>query len=696
MKVLYLIIMAFLHLVTNVGSLGQENSEVRRNLYNTLKLTKQYFGRYPDSLSLQECSNFDTKLAPVFGLPIGMNDDAEIIQNGINIRRGVCTYSYDLNNTVAVPNLFSDVELTTTIHTIIADKSCLTLNKNRGSKVMDIGIINAYRNQTVVSSEKLKKAIIATINMLNGKYGVRKLCVVGDFNDEKFSLPAIYKLSEIKHPEMAHKADNKSGKKFIDKVFSNVENIRISEVFESCENKLQNEQRDIGHKVMCIEFGKVQPEVTRSKFINRIYKEKCSSFKGSSPFDYQDLLDAGPEAIDVASEYLVEIISGFVSESTIKSKSGRRKNNKKALDMIENDESAKSTCPRKAADFYKFVAEFKNGVEKDDPIVPKLTEFHEKLTKKLHDLNVGDPVKIKETVRKIWMDEPKTTISFPTKKLAKKIILSTSNSGARDFLGLSLAQTKTLFRRSKTGFDMYYNICKAISMSGYIPNSWLTDSISFLFKKKGLRSDPGNWRPITIAPSLGKHNEKLIGYQLKKVRDKNDENHAYCELKSCVTAILNVSEHFKKLRIRKEQLKRINKQLVVVFSAEDISSAFESIDHGALDEFCKLVFDEEGSEVKIRLLIKNYLTRTSFVVDRETKEKIQVIKRYDDRTSPQGSILSPAFWRIFDKIFSQIYKDDLDNLVIQNEFLDSFHHVAYSDDHVTIFSFVFPAKNAVL
>jgi len=401
------------------------------------------------------------------------------------------------------------------------------------------------------------------------------------------------------------------------------------------------------------------------------------------------LLDAGPEAIDVASEYLVEIISGFVGESTIKSMSGRKKNNKKALDMIENEESAKSKCPRKATDFYKFVAEFKNGVEKDDPIVPKLLEFHQKLTTKLHDLNVGDPVKIKETVRKIWMDEPKTKILFPTKKVAKKIILSTSNSGARDFLGLSLAQTKTFFRRSTTGFDMYYNICKAISLSGYIPHSWLTDSISFLFKKKGKRSDPSNWRPITIAPSLGKHNEKLIGFQLKKVRDKNSDNHAYCELKSCVTAIMNVSEHFKKLRIRQQQLKRVGKQLVVVFSAEDISSAFESIDHGALDEFCKMVFDEDGSEVKIRLLIKNYLTRTSFVVDRETKEKLQVIKRYDDRTSPQGSILSPAFWRIFDKIFSQIYKDDLDYLVIQNDFLEEFHHVAYSDDHVTIFSFVF-------
>ena len=242
---------------------------------------------------------------------------------------------------------------------------------------------------------------------------------------------------------------------------------------------------------------------------------------------------------------------------------------------------------------------------------------------------------------------------------------------------MSLKQTKTFFQRSKLGFEIYYNLVKATALTGHIPYSWRIDSISFLFKKKGLRSDASNWRPITIAPSLGKHNEKVILWNLRKVYDGNDANHAYLSPRSCITAILSVSEHFKKLRKREKELELVGKRLVVVFSAEDISSAFESIDHGALDTFCEQVFNDKDSEVKIRKLIKNYLTRKSFVVDRDTKEKLEVIKRYDDRTSPQGSILSPAFWRIYDKIFSKLYEDKLDNLVLENEFLDETFHVSY-------------------
>ena len=681
--------MGYIHLSTNVGALGDVNSTVRRNIYNILKLTKLYFGHYPDSFSIQESGfRFDVRLSPVFGEAMVFNEDAQIIRNGENIRRGVMTFSYDEKNTVAVPNIFEDVELVITIHSIQADKSSLTLNRNKGGKIVDVAIINCYRNQTVVSSEKMLNAIIAAMDILNGRYGVRKYCVCGDFNDEKFYVPG---LKEVKNSEMAHKFDKKSAPKFIDKVFSNIENIQIGAVFESCENKEQNEERSIGHKTIAIIFGDVKPAVQTGKFINRIFEKQCDDFKGISPFNSHDLIEGGPEAIELASDYLVKTITGFAENSFIKSSTGRRRNNRKALEIIDNQQNSKSNCPKKAQDFYKFCSEFKNGIQKDDPIKPTLEQFHLKLTKKLNDLNVADSVIITDTVKKIWGDRYNSSIivNFPSKKEFRKIILSTSNSGARDYLGLSLKQTKTFFQRSKLGFDIYYNLVKAISMTGHIPDSWCTDSISFLYKKKGLRSDASNWRPITIAPSLGKHNEKLVLWSLRSVYDGNDANHAYLSPRSCITAILSVSEHFKKLRQREKELKKIGKRLVVVFSAEDISSAFESIDHGALDTFCQQVFNEKDSEIKIRKLIKNYLTRTSFVVDRETKKMIQVIKRYDDRTSPQGSILSPAFWRIYDKIFSSLYENGLDNLVLENEFLDECFHAAYSDDHVTVLSFVF-------
>ena len=102
----------------------------------------------------------------------------------------------------------------------------------------------------------MKTAIEKTIRECNGKYGCRKIVVSGDFNLEQFS---IIGLSEIKHPDAYHRFEKNSGKKFIDKVYSNIQNIRIGAVFQSAENKVQNEMQDIGHKVLAICIGEVKP-----------------------------------------------------------------------------------------------------------------------------------------------------------------------------------------------------------------------------------------------------------------------------------------------------------------------------------------------------------------------------------------------------------------------------------------------------
>ena len=62
-----------------------------------------------------------------------------------------------------------------------------------------------------------------------------------------------------------------------------------------------------------------------------------------------------------------------------------------------------------------------------------------------------------------------------------------------------------------------------------------------------------------------------------------------------------------------------------------------------------------------------------------------------DQTSPQGSILSPTFWRIFDKIFSQIYINSLQrDLRAKFPCIAEIFHIAYADDHVTIITILLP------
>ena len=70
--------------------------------------------------------------------------------------------------------------------------------------------------------------------------------------------------------------------------------------------------------------------------------------------------------------------------------------------------------------------------------------------------------------------------------------------------------------------------------------------------------------------------------------DLNFDNHAYIEDRSCLTAVLSLTEYLKKIREDGKTLKKDGYQLIPIIMAEDISSAFESIDH----DFISAMIDE--------------------------------------------------------------------------------------------------------
>ena len=109
-----------------------------------------------------------------------------------------------------------------------------------------------------------------------------------------------------------------------------------------------------------------------------------------------------------------------------------------------------------------------------------------------------------------------------------------------------------------------------------------------------------------------------------------------------MSAILKVTEFLKSIRVLNTKLKREKADyfLLPVVLAEDISSAFESICHTTIERILDRVYDS-GAEVKMKGLILSYLKRQSQVTD-GGGNRIGVKKRYENRTSPQGSILSPA------------------------------------------------------
>jgi len=63
---------------------------------------------------------------------------------------------------------------------------------------------------------------------------------------------------------------------------------------------------------------------------------------------------------------------------------------------------------------------------------------------------------------------------------------------------------------------------------------------------------------------------------------------------------------------------------------------------------------------------------------------IPIVKPTQNRSAPQGSILSPLLWRLFDAIFTKIFVDALQTLKVQMPELKEYTHLSYSDDHLYV------------
>lgn len=266
----------------------------------------------------------------------------------------------------------------------------------------------------------------------------------------------------------------------------------------------------------------------------------------------------------------------------------------------------------------------------------------------------------------------------------KKAVLSTSNSGAKDVLKLSLKETK-LFLSSNVFLRQYRDICLRSLTVGYFPACWRRDQIHFIYKNKGERSDAANWRPITIAPSLGKHLERLFTIMISPMNDLNYSNHAYISRRSCLTAIVKAQQKLVQAKMT-AKIKYRRGKCISILSFDDISGAFESIDH----ELVCYAIDKMMSKEKLARLsdfLRSYLKRNSVVIDEITGTTCAVVKKFLNKTAPQGSLLSPTLWRIYDKIFSELYMENIELYKDANDDIAAISHIAYADDHITLVTF---------
>ena len=205
------------------------------------------------------------------------------------------------------------------------------------------------------------------------------------------------------------------------------------------------------------------------------------------------------------------------------------------------------------------------------------------------------------------------------------------------------------------GVELSKPLCYLFNLSieiGIVPNDWRKAEVTSIFKK-GCRSDPGNYRPVSLTCITCKVLESIIRDSIVSYFNENnlfsEFQYGFRSRRSCASQLLVVLEQFSKW---------LDDGLSFDVIYLDFSKAFDSVPHERLLQ--KLL--SYGVIGNVHNWIRSFLS-----------ERTQVVKVGKERSSeqavlsgiPQGSILGPILFLIFindlpDGIQStcQIFADD--------------------------------------
>ena len=226
---------------------------------------------------------------------------------------------------------------------------------------------------------------------------------------------------------------------------------------------------------------------------------------------------------------------------------------------------------------------------------------------------------------------------------------------------------KTLSLEISLPLTIIYN--KSLE-EGTLPKDWKVAEVTGIFKK-GSKSDPGNYRPVSLTSIICKVLESFVKNSIQEYMETNkfftDCQHGFRGKRSCVTQLLEAMNDFTNL---------IDNSNCIDVIYMDFAKAFDKVPHQRLLNKMS-AYGIEGNLLK---WISSFLS--------ERCQRVKVNNSYSSFSTvnsgiPQGSVLGPLLFVIFIndlpenvfnlcKIFAddtKIYNDDSKHEELQRDLL---------------------------